>query len=341
LNKHIRSEIMEISEQLHIVHQTALAYWEADPEQASDNLQKIQVIKRTRGKIMGFFPAYKQHPAVFFKVYFSGAFPYEVDGLQAALALPQIDGIEVANVVKIMPEFQAILTAKRSWEDTTTPLKRFFVRSLKMDWDKIGQWLRMFHDSRIEQNKNNHFLRRKFEKAERLVSTLHGLFSADQVDKMQAVIERGRNAFETEAVDWVISHGDFGLDNIKRSKDTLEVIDFEDCRMAPRCFDLINMITRLEYTGYFPHRLKFYAHIADQLLNGYGGIPGSPEAVCNFFYLLIKLDVIESYRRRSSTSDDPLMNRLVYQTFLRRGTKTMIAWLNGDYSPPALSLNQP
>ncbi len=332
---------MEISEQLHIVHQTALNYWEADPIQASDHLQKIQVIKRTGGKIMGFFPEFDQHPAVFYKIYFSGAFPYEVDGLQAALALPQIDGIGVANVVSILPEFQAILTAKRSWVDTTSPLKRFFVRSLKMDWSIIGQWLKMFHDSRIGDDKNNHFLHRKFEKAEHLVSTLQGLFSAGQIEKMHAVIERERDAFETEAVDWVISHGDFGLDNIKRSGDTLEVIDFEDCRMAPRCFDLINMITRLEYTGYFPHRPKFYAHIVGQFLDGYGDVPGSPQAVYDFFYLLIKLDVIESYKRRSSGSDNSLLNRLIYQNFMRRGIKTLTAWLNGDYSPPALSLNQP
>ncbi len=118
-------------------------------------------------------------PAVFFKVYFyERGFQFEVEGLTAANVMPPVPGIRVPAVVTIFPDKKAIMTELRSWQDTTSPFRSFFVQSLKMDWGRIGTWLRQFHDSRTSLQRNDYFLSKKFEKICRphaVLAALHGI----------------------------------------------------------------------------------------------------------------------------------------------------------------------
>ena len=314
---------------LAVVHETAAQYWEQAASQAGDAFNAIEIIKYTGGKMAGFFPAYAGFPPVFFKVYFyERGFQFEVEGLTAANAMPPVPGMRVPVVVIIFPEKKAVLTEMHIWEDTTSPLKRFFVQSLNIDWRRIGFWLRNFHDSKVSHTRNDYFLRKKFEKTASHMESLKPLFTVEQYRKMDIIIETAREHFSTQPCEWVISHGDFGLDNIKKSGDSLDIVDFEDCQMAPREFDQINFLSRLEYSGYFPHRQENYRKICREFLDGYGlELPVTP--TYNFFYLLIKLDMLESYHRRRKGKSSGFLNQARYSYFEYLGKNRLNFFLEG------------
>jgi len=308
---------MNLSDQLPIVHQVAAQYWEQPLTEIEDILQNIQVIKRTGGKVMGFLPAFEQNPTVFYKVYFNNAFKYELEGLTAANALPEVQGVQVPRIIKIMPEYKAILTEKRSWEDTTTPIKRFFVRTLGIDWYKVGRWLRAFHDTQVTCTKNDKFIRRKFKKIDSYIQDLKSLFTADQISRMEMIIGEAKDYLENTEIEWVFSHGDFGLSNIKIFKDSLEIIDFEDCQMAPRRFDISNCLVRLEYARDFPNLPSTFPGLCRDFMQGYDmAIEESGDQ--QFFYLLIKLDILESYYRRRQSSHHIMDKKLVFRYFEKK-----------------------
>lgn len=307
---------MELSQQIKTVHQAALDYWQSNPSQAADALQSIQVLKRTGGKVAGFLPAFQDFPSTFFKVYFyERGYRFETAGLQAASLMPQVEGVSVPRVVAILPEHQAILSERRTWLDTTSPWKRFMVASLKIDWARVSAWLRAFHDSQVLSQRNDYFLRKKFEKIEAHLAALQHLFTPTQLEKMRHVIDSARAHFETSPYQWVLSHGDFGLDNIKKSADgSLQIIDFEDCQPAPREFDILNCLARLEYAGSFPHRAATYRAIQEQFLQGYGmALEHSP--IVDFFTLLIKLDMLETYERRGKNNQTTFVGKMLYFYF--------------------------
>jgi len=308
---------MNLSDQLPIVRQVAAQYWERPLTEIEDTLQNIQVIKRTGGKVMGFLPTFKQFPTVFYKVYFNNAFKYEREGLAAANAMPQVQGIQVPKIIKIMPEHKAILTEKRSWEDTTTPIKRLFVGTLGIDWNKVGRWLRAFHDTQVTCTKNDKFIRRKFKKIDSNIQDLKSLFTADQISRMEMIIREAKDYLENSEIDWVFSHGDFGLSNIKIFENSLEIIDFEDCQMAPRRFDISNCLIRLEYARDFPNPPSTYPGLCSDFMQGYDmAIEESGDQ--QFFYLLVKLDILESYYRRRQSSHHIMDKKLVFRYFEKK-----------------------
>lgn len=319
---------MELPQQIKTVHQTALDYWQSNPSQAADALQSIQVLKRTGGKVAGFLPAFQDYPSTFFKVYFyERGFRFETAGLQAASQMPPLEGVSVPRVVAILPEYQAILSERRTWLDTTSPWKRFMVSSLKIDWARVGAWLRAFHDSQVLSQRNDYFLRKKFEKIEAHLAALQHLFTPTQLEKMRHVIDSARAHFETSPYQWVLSHGDFGLDNIKKSADgSLQIIDFEDCQPAPREFDILNCLARLEYAGSFPHRPAVYQSIHGQFLQGYG-MPLVHSTIYDFFYLLIKLDMLETYERRRYKSKLKLVEYFILFFFKSINMNHLKKWL--------------
>jgi hypothetical protein len=216
-------------EQMDVVYKVAGTYWGQPVDRVINQLESVQVLKFTGGKVAGLFPAYREFPSVFFKVYFyDRGYRFETAGLQAAAAMPPVEGVRVPSVIAIMPEYKAILLEKRAWEDTSSPWKRLWVNRLSIDWFKVGAWLRAFHDSQTTYERNDYFLRKKYEKFESHLNALKHLFTPDQVDKMNQIYDSARDYFEKDECEWVISHGDFGLDNIKKSGSTLEIIDFED-----------------------------------------------------------------------------------------------------------------
>lgn len=318
-----------IDEQQRLIRLTAAQYWQIAESDVTEHMRKIEVIKATGGKVMGFFAENLSKPEVFFKVYISGSFAREQRGLLAAAAIDQVQGIGIPQLVALYPQFQAILTEKRIWDETDSELKRLFVLTLPYDWEKIGSWLRHFHDSEISSKKNNHFLRRKFEKTASLLSSLDGVFSTSQKDQIDTVIARAQDFLEHQPLEWVLSHGDFGLSNIKLFGSQMEVVDFEDCQMAPRCFDLVNMFARMDYLQSFPHSQKDFTRFTSQFSRGYG-LPLRSDPVTDFFYLLVKLDMIDSYLRRSQELPWFAPHRWMYSYFYSTNLKRLSNWLAGD-----------
>ena len=315
-------------EQISVVNEVAAQYWQQDQDQITDALLSIEIIKRTGGKIMGFFPKFKEFPPVFFKVYFyDRGFRFEVEGLKTANALASIHNIRVPRIINILPEHRAILMEKKTWQDSDSQIKRFFVNSLNINWEHIGAWLRNFHDSKITQDKNEYFIRKKFEKIASHLESLKPLFTRKQLETMDSLIISVKDYIATHSYEWVISHGDFGLDNIKISVSGLQVIDFEDSQMAPREFDIINCLTRLEYTSYFPHNSGEYYKICHEFLEGYK-LHFCTTLISNFIYLLIKLDMIESYYRREKGKAGKGYKKLFYSYYEREGIKRLCQWLD-------------
>lgn len=320
--------MVDLIDQLPVIHHVAAIYWQQDESQIKSSLDSIVVIKRTGGKVAGFLPAFQDYPSTFFKVYFyERGFRFETAGLQAASQMPQLEGVSVPRVVAILPEYQAILSERRAWLDTTSQWKRFMVSSLKIDWAWVGAWLRAFHDSQVLSERNDYFLRKKFEKIEAHLAALQHLFTPAQLEKMRHIVESARVHFKTGPCQWVLSHGDFGLDNIKKLADgSLEIIDFEDCQPAPREFDILNCLARLEYAGSFPYRPATYQVIHDGFLQGYG-MPLERSPIYDFFYLLIKLDMLETYERRKEEDQLNSLQKIKFCRFSNLVFNTIILWL--------------
>ncbi len=318
-----------IDEQQRLIRLTAAEYWQLADSEIDANMHKIVVIKATGGKVMGFFEENLSKPAVFFKIYISGSFAREQRGLLTAEAIDQVQGVGIPRVIALYPKLQAILTEKRTWDNTDSELKRLFVLSLPYDWEKIGSWLRLFHDSEVSSQKNNHFLRRKFEKLASLLASLDGEFSVSQKAQITAVLNKAQSFLNQEPLEWVLSHGDFGLSNIKLSGSRMEVVDFEDCQLAPRCFDLVNLFARMDYLQNFPHRQDDFKLFTSQVSRGYG-LPIRPDPVTDFFCLLVKLDMIASYLGRSQELPWFSPHRWIYSYFYSTNLKQLSKWLEGN-----------
>lgn len=319
--------------QLEVLHQAITAFWGQDAAEAADALGGIRVVNAYHGgKIMGTVPAFAGKPAAFFKVYFyERGFKFESAGLRAANAMPPVHGVSVPRVVAVMPEFLAILTEHKNWEDNRSALRRYFVRSLGIDWERVGHWLRAFHDSQGPQPPNDAFVRYKMNKIELHLQALGHHFTPDQVDRMRQIIEGAQASFARGAGDWVLSHGDFGLSNIQTSGDGIDIIDFEDCQVAPRSFDLLNCLVRLDYLRTFPHLPGAYCSVERELLAGYG-MPLAHTPVEDFLTLLIKLDILESYERRKK--EKPQFNpiqRMVFCYFQWQGISKIDMLLHNNH----------
>jgi len=319
--------MVDLVDQLPIVYKVAARYWQQDESQIRASLDSIVVIKRTGGKVAGFLPAFQDYPSTFFKVYFyDRGYRFETAGLQAAAAMPAVEGVRVPSVIAIIPEFKAILLEKRTWEDTSSPWKRLWVNKLGIDWFKVGMWLRAFHDTQVNTERNDYFLRKKFEKFDFYLAELQSLFTETQLGKMRVIAQNAKEYFQANTCEWVVSHGDFGLDNIKKSGSELEIIDFEDCQPAPREFDILNCLVRLEYVKELPVGRSPYRQIKEQFEHGYGPFSFQP-VVHDFFYLFIKLDKLETYSRRRVLTSHSQFYRIMYQLFESADGINLKSWL--------------
>lgn len=309
------------------IYDIAAQLWKKDKQELVEELRGIKIIKQTTGKMMGIFPPFSDFPSVFFKIYYyERGFHSEVNGLSATQTMTQIHGVNTPAVIKVIPEKMTVLTESRNWQNTSSALRRLFINLSEYDWKKLGEWLRAFHDSKPSTEANTYFLRKKFEKVTSLKNTSSHLFSREELEQMDEIIRAAKTHFEKFPCEWVISHGDFGLDNVKVGSSGMDIIDFEDCQMAPREFDILNFLTRLDYTARFPHRPKTFDHISSEFLSGYGPYE-TCKLVHDFLYLLIKLDMTESYSRRRSVTSLPLWNRLIYRYFERQNLRILKIFL--------------
>lgn len=315
------------ADQMQVIVKASAEFWQVPIEYAANQLDAIKIIKFTGGKVSGVLPSCSDFPSVFFKAYFNNAFLFEKAGLEAAAKMPMVEGVRTPTVLSIMPDQKAIIMEKRSWEDTSSPWKRLWVNRLGIDWFKVGKWLRAFHDTQVTTERNDYFLRKKFEKFEFYLNELQSLFSETQLGKMRAIAQNAKEYFQNNTCEWVISHGDFGLDNIKKSGSELEIIDFEDCQPAPRAFDLLNCIIRMNHFFLRP-RVRFHnQRINNCLLAGYGYTfqlsPGE-----KFLELLIRLDLLETYKRRANDKSIDLHKKAVYSFFKNQKLNEISFFIN-------------
>lgn len=318
-------------EHLKTVYAAALRFWNLEEDPAGNLLNQIKVLKERGGKISAILPPHGDMPSVFIKIYFGDRhFQFESDGLRTANSIAPMEGIRAPHVIMILPEYRAFILEKRSWQDTDSELKKLFISTLPFDWNKIGNWLRAFHDAKTSWETNEYFLQHKFRKIDNHLEKLSSLFKPEEIEKMRTIISTARGYFDHNPHDWVISHGDFLIGNIKLSGQTMDVIDYEDCQMAPREFDILNFLTRLEYTGQFPHTALTFEKIKNLFLSGYGMPISLNGSVHDFLYLFIKLDVIESYFRRGIGADSSVEKRMIYRIFEHRGTRVLIKWLSNQ-----------
>lgn len=118
---------MQFSEQIEVIHQVAATFWQQDGNQLFEKFKEIDVIKRSEGRVSGFFPKYLNFPSVFFKVYFKDyGYQFELQGLSATGQLPSLEGIRTPAVIQIYPQYKAFILERRSWQDSDSQLKRFF-----------------------------------------------------------------------------------------------------------------------------------------------------------------------------------------------------------------------
>jgi thiamine kinase-like enzyme len=187
--------------------------------------------------------------------------------------------------------------------------------------------LRSFHDSKIASFVNNDYLNNKIKKNDSVLIKLQHLFSADQLKVIHSILLSGQEYFANHLIECVISHGDFGLDHIKLSKSNTYIIDFEDLQLAPREFDILFLLTNLEYTNYFPQRRGLHKKICNEFLEGYGmQLPVTP--LNDLLYLSIKLNILERYQRLMKNYPVPGYKKYVYYYFLNEGMKRLAKWLD-------------
>jgi hypothetical protein len=87
--------------------------------------------------------------------------------------------------------------------------------------------------------------------------------------------------------------------------------------MAPREFDVANLVTRLEHAGYFPQRARTYQRLCDEFLTGYGlDILTTP--TYSFCYLQQKLKMLETLGHRG----------FAFLYFKREGVQELCNWLD-------------
>ena len=319
---------MNFYDQLKVIHKVAGEFWQQNESQVPDLFKRIKIIKRTEGRVSGFLPEYADMPSVFFKVYFKDyGYEFEYQGLRTANDMPKLESIRVPKIIRIYPEYKAFILEKRTWEDTNSELKRFFITSNNFDWQSIGAWLRNFHDMKVSFSKNKTFLDWKFKKISLYMEKLSNLFTPDEYKKNETIIQTAKNFFDKQSCEWVLSHGDFLIGNIHISNGCMEIIDFEDCQMAPREFDILNFLTRLEYANYFPNLPGTFEKIKRQFLQGYDLQIDFDSCIHNFLYLFIKLDLIETYFRRKQLEKTMLYRKFIYSYFEYQTLRGLKLWL--------------
>jgi hypothetical protein len=288
-----------------ILSEVAAAYWQEDRRQLSEALKLIVVVKNTDRKVIGLLPAYKRFPAAFVKIYPPDGvakFNAEYKGLLVANQLEQCDGIRSSMPIGVDMDRRAIFVHRRDYLDTDTAWKRFFVQSLPIDWRAVGSWLRRFHDSSITRDCNHDFLARVERQIGARLDRLRSEISAEQGERIMRIVDQAKASIMTQRYEWVSSHGDFGLANIRCFENTIEIIDFERFTSAPREFDILYCLVRLEKSNCFPQRREVFERIRSQFCAGYGMTPSiSPMYRLLVVYSMLEL-VYGYYRHRKSRS---------------------------------------
>lgn len=314
--------------QLKTVYNVAAKYWRQDLHKIDYDLSSIKILNRTGSKIVVLLPKFEKQPPAICKIYFSGnGYQNECEGFRIANSIKPVGNITVPKVLQLFPEDQAIITEKINLSDSRLDFFRIFKKRKLINWQDVGKWLRNFHDLNIEHESNNSFIENRFRRINQQLRKLERLFKPDQINKMGTIINTAHANIKDSSIEWVTSHGDFGLGNIKISYASTYIIDFENVTKSPRGHEVINFLAGIESTIYFLYRNKLFKSFFNEFLDGYG-MRFKPNPLNNFFYLLTKLDMIANYERRKSVrriSVDKFFSNYLQQEV----RKTLSHWL-GD-----------
>jgi len=288
-------------DQLKVVHKVASNYWGQEINKINGALSSIKVLNRTGSKIVCLLPSFGEFPQCICKIYFSGdGYQNEQKGYLAASTIKQVYKVDVPRVLQLFPENNAIVTEKIDLKDSRFDLTKIFAKNQIINWENLGLWLRRFHDSNISYSPDELFFQNKITRFENHVNKLGSLFEHKHIKKLDSIKQLAQAYFATNSQEWVFSHGDFGIGNIKTSSLLTYVIDFENVRMTPRGYEVVNFLSGLQSTIYFVNRKSTYKLLCDDFLRGYGTCI-NPNPLNTFFAQLTKLDIISNCKKQLAT----------------------------------------
>ena len=317
---------LKYQKQLKYVHEVAANYWHQDINKIGELIASIKVLNRTGSKIVCMLPKNGQFPQCVCKVYFSGeGYQNEHTGYESAQSFEALENITIPTIIKQFPEKKAIITENVSLQDSRLDLLRLSPKNQRINWRDVGQWLRRFHDSQISNTPNDLFLEKKFERIQLHLEKWGHLFSHDKLKIISQIVLSARSYIDHHLLEWVISHGDFGLGNIKTSKDMTYIIDFENVTMTPRGYEVLTFLTGMQSTIYFINRQKRYQLFSNNFLQGYD-LRVDPNPLNEFFYLFTKMEMIANYNKRTSVGGLRL-DKAAYSYLGKRLNKSLCHWL--------------
>jgi len=249
-------------------------------------------------------------------VYFRGdGFVNEIKGINAANSFAPIGNITTPKVLKVFPEYNAIITEFVRMRDSRSAFRGSFISKSKINWKDVGTWLRNFHDSEISSSQNKTFIEHKIQKSSEQLEKFSPLFSDDQIKNYKIKTRTAKADLRDHSLEWVFSHGDFHTGNIQISGKSTYIIDFENTTMTPRGYEVIYFLSCLEATIHFLFRKRKFRCLESEFLKGYG-MEFSPNPSTDYFYLIGKLDMIAYYHKRFNTTRNKLL-KLIF-SFLEK-----------------------
>jgi len=185
--------------------------------------------------------------------------------------------------------------------------------------------LKKFHDSQVNSVPNEQFLREKFDRIYQHLGKYGALFSADETRSLKQVISSAQSFIGNNTQEWVLSHGDFGLGNIKTSGSMTHIIDFENVTMTPRDYEATKFLSGIQSTVYFLYRHNRYESFSQDFLKGYETTI-EPNPLNKFFYILTKIDMIAKYSEHITTPGLHI-NKILYTSLRNRLIASLSDWL--------------
>lgn len=311
-------------ERKQIVEKVLSEFWNEDTSGIYMQCFPLENLSKAGWKFVGLLTNNWEQPIAVIKVYFRGdGFENEVAGINAANSFPQIGNIYTPKVLRIFPEYKAIISEFVKIRNSRFAQKRIFLERQAINWNDIGLWLRHFHDSFTSSQNNIEFIKQKFHRSIEQTHKFENHFSNKHIRKIHSIITSADNDLQQQNHEWVISHGDFGVGNISTTDNLVYIFDFENSSMTPRGYEAIFFMSCMEATIYFLYRKRMFSWISNAFFDGYG-MHFSTNTLNNFFYLLGKLETLWYYHKHHNTN---YFERTIYSNMEKQVAKSLSDWL--------------
>ncbi|MBW6474620.1 MAG: aminoglycoside phosphotransferase family protein [Anaerolineaceae bacterium] len=303
-------------------------FWQLDEgSRIPHDISVLTNVFRTGWKFVGFLPSFQEYPPAVLKVYFQGdGFDHEVKGISAANSFPPIGNVTTPKVLRIIPEYKAIITEYIKMHDSRSALRWIHVGNQSVNWKDLGSWLRSFHDSETTNQQNKTFIEHKIQKSYDQIEKFATRFSDNHVKQINSLISAAHEDLSHNLIEWVISHGDFHTGNLKISGNSTYIIDFENTTITPRGYEVIHFQSCIEATIYFMFRKQMFCLLSKEFLDGYG-IVFPLNTLNNYFCLLGKLDTISYYHKRKNKTKN-IFTKIMFYLLEHQTIKALAKWVD-------------